>query len=129
MVSKSIISIIQKICKVVKFFINWKFIMNKYLCPYCNPKYQFVTQTNTGKFICGLCGEEIIEKSLINFRQIISLLIVITFVFPLFYTLVIIMVNKKNSEKEIYQGYDIELNKDLKKFGKVRNFIPKKIFI
>ena len=80
--------------------------MSKYFCPYCNSKYQFKTINNTGKLLCGLCGEEMIKKSFINMKQIISLTIVITFVLPLFYTLVLSIINKKDFKKEIYQSYN-----------------------
>ena len=85
--------------------------MSKYLCPYCNPKYQFVTKSDAGKLICGLCGEEIIKKSFINIRQIISFVIVITFVFPLFYVFAISLINKNNLKKTFYKGNNTELKK------------------
>ena len=100
--------------------------MSKYICPYCNPKYQFVNKTNTGKMICGICGEEIVKKSFINIRQIISLVIVITFVFPIFYTFVISLIKNKNFKKEIYQGYNIELIQDLIKFKQDMNLTYKR---
>ena len=78
--------------------------MIKYYCPYCNSKYQFKSISNTGKLLCGLCGEEMIKKSFINMKQIISLTIVITFVLPLFYTLLFSIINKKDFKKDIYQS-------------------------
>ena len=80
--------------------------MSKYYCPYCNSKYQFKSMSNTGKLLCGLCGEEMIKKSFINIKQIISLTIVITFVLPLFYTFVLSIINKKDFKKDIYQSYN-----------------------
>ena len=80
--------------------------MSKYFCPYCNSKYQFKTMNNKGKLLCGLCGEEMIKKSFINIKQIISLTIVITFVLPLFYTFVLSIINKKDFKKDIYQSYN-----------------------
>ena len=77
--------------------------MIKYYCPYCNSKYQFKSISNTGKLLCGLCGEEMIKKSFINIKQIISLTIVITFVLPLIYTFVLSIINKKDLKKDIYQ--------------------------
>ena len=77
--------------------------MSRYYCPYCNSKYQFKSISNTGKLLCGLCGEEMIKKSFINIKQIISLTIVITFVLPLFYTLLFSIINKKDLKKDIYQ--------------------------
>ena len=77
--------------------------MIKYYCPYCNSKYQFQSISNTGKLLCSLCGEEMIKKSFINIKQIISLTIVITFVLPLIYTFVLSIINKKDFKKDIYQ--------------------------
>ena len=77
--------------------------MSKYYCPYCNSKYQFKSISNTGKLLCSLCGEEMIKKSFINIKQIISLTIVITFVLPLIYTFVLSIINKKDLKKDIYQ--------------------------
>ena len=83
--------------------------MSKYFCPYCNFKYQFYSISNSDKLLCGSCGEEMIKKSFFNIKQIISLLIVITFVLPLFYTFVISIINRKNFKKDIYQSYKNEL--------------------
>ena len=88
--------------------------MSRYYCPYCNSKYQFKSISNTGKLLCGLCGEEMIKKSFINIKQIISLTIVITFVLPLFYTLLFSIINKKEFKKDIYQ---ISNTKSLRSFN------------
>ena len=77
--------------------------MIKYYCPYCSSKYQFKSISNTGKFLCGLCGEEMIKKSFINIKQIISLTVVMTFVLPLFYTFALSIINKKDLKKDLYQ--------------------------
>ena len=77
--------------------------MIKYYCPYCNSKYQFKSISNKGKLLCGLCGEEMIKKSFVNIKQIISLTIVLTFVMPLIYTFVLSIINKKDLKKDIYQ--------------------------
>ena len=77
--------------------------MIKYYCPYCNSKYQFKSISNTGKLLCGLCGEEMIKKSFINIKQIISLTIVITFVSPLIYTFVLSIISEKDLKKDIYK--------------------------
>lgn len=82
--------------------------MIKYYCPYCNAKYQFKSISNTGKLLCGLCGEEMIKKSFINIKQIISLTIVITFVLPLIYTFLLSIINKKDVKKDMYQTSNIE---------------------
>ena len=83
--------------------------MSRYYCPYCNSKYQFKSISNTGKILCGLCGEEMIKKSFINIKQIVSLIIVATIILPLFYTFVISIINRGQIKKDTYQGYNTEL--------------------
>ena len=83
--------------------------MSKYFCPYCNSKYQFKSMSNSGKLLCGLCGEEMIKKSFINIKQIVSLIIVATLILPLFYTFVISIINRGQIKKDTYQGYNTEL--------------------
>ena len=77
--------------------------MSKYYCPYCNSKYQFNSIGYKDKILCGLCGEEMNKKKFINIKQIISLVIVITFVLPLLYTFVLSIINRENFKKDIYQ--------------------------
>ena len=55
---------------------------------------------NTGKLMCGLCGEEMIKKSFINIKQIVSLIIVATLILPLFYTFVISIINREQIKKK-----------------------------
>ena len=83
--------------------------MSKYFCPYCNSKYQFKSLSNTGKLLCGLCGEEMIKKSFLNVKQIVSLIIVATLILPLFYTFIISIINRGQIKKDTYQGYNTEL--------------------
>ena len=65
--------------------------------------------SNTGKLLCGLCGEEMIKKSFINIKQIISLIIVATLILPLLYTFVISIFNREQIKKDTYQSYNTEL--------------------
>ena len=83
--------------------------MSKYFCPYCNSKYQFENMNNTGKLLCGLCGEEMVKKSFINLKQIVSLIIVSTFILPFFYAFIILIINRQQIKKDINQGYTNEL--------------------
>ena len=83
--------------------------MSKYFCPYCNSKYQFKTINKTGKLLCGLCGEEMIKKSFINIKQIVSLIIVATIILPLFYTFVISIIERGQIKKDTYKSYNTEL--------------------
>ncbi len=86
--------------------------MDKYFCPYCKSNFQFKSKSNTGKLICILCGEEMLKKSLINIKQIVSLIIVITFILPLLYSFFILIINKKNFKRDTYQNYSTELIKN-----------------
>jgi len=64
---------------------------------------------NTGKLLCGLCGEEMVKKSFVNIKQVVSLIIVATFILPLFYTFVISIINRGQIKKDTYQSFNTEL--------------------
>ena len=83
--------------------------MSKYFCPYCNSKYQLKSMSNKGNILCGICGEEMIKKSFITIKQIVSLIIVATLTLPLFYTFVISIINRGQIKKDTYQSYNTEL--------------------
>ena len=73
--------------------------MNKYYCPYCNPKYQFPLE-NYGKLECGLCGENLIKKPIINLKQLISLLLVFCFSSPLIFIIFSSIINISKDQKD-----------------------------
>ncbi len=73
--------------------------MNKYYCPYCNPKYQFPLE-NYGKLVCGLCGEDLIKKPIIQIKQLIALLLVFSFSFPLIFIILSSIINTDRDQKE-----------------------------
>ena len=73
--------------------------MNKYYCPYCNPKYQF-SQENYGKLVCGLCGEDLIKKPIIQIKQLIALLLVFSFSFPLIFIIFSSIIKTGKDQKE-----------------------------
>ena len=73
--------------------------MNKYYCPYCNPKYQFPLE-NYGKLVCGLCGEDLIKKPIIQIKQLIALLLVFSFSFPLIFIIFSSIINTGKDQKE-----------------------------
>ena len=73
--------------------------MNKYFCPYCNPKYQ-IPLKNYEKLVCGLCGEDLIKKPIIQIRQLIALLLVFSFSFPLIFIIFSSIINIKRDQKE-----------------------------
>ena len=73
--------------------------MNKYYCPYCHPKYQFPLE-NYGKLVCGLCGEDLIKKPIIQIKQLISLLLVFSFTLPLIFIIFSSIINTGKDQKE-----------------------------
>ena len=73
--------------------------MNKYYCPYCNPKYQFHLE-NYGELVCGLCGEALIKKPIIQIKQLIALLLVFSFSFPLIFIVFSSIINRGKDQKE-----------------------------
>ena len=86
--------------------------MSKYYCPYCNPKYQFPLE-NYGKLVCGLCGEDLIKKPIIQFKQLIALLLVFSFSFPLIFIIFSSIINTGKEKKENF-AYSNSLIKNYK---------------
>ena len=88
--------------------------MNKYYCPYCNPKYQFPLE-NYGKLVCGLCGEDLIKKPKIQIKQLIALILVFSFSFPLVFIIFSSIINTGKEQKEnfAYTNYLIRNYKKL----------------
>ena len=80
--------------------------MDKYYCPYCNPKYQFPIE-NFGKWECGLCGEELIKKPIIPFKQLIALLMVFSFSFPLIFIIFSSIINTDKDQKENFANTNL----------------------
>ena len=60
--------------------------MDRYYCPYCNPKYQYQKQSTNGTLICGLCGEDLVKKPFIRLNQIIALVAASSLLLPVSYT-------------------------------------------
>ena len=73
--------------------------MKKYYCPYCNPKYHFPIE-NYGKLVCGLCGEDLVKKPIIQFKQLIALLLVFSFSFPLIFIIFSTIINTVKDQKD-----------------------------
>ncbi len=62
--------------------------MSRYYCPFCTSRYQFHKTRNDGVLVCGLCGDPLITRSLINSRQIFGFIAALAFIAPL-----LIMIN------------------------------------
>ena len=88
--------------------------MNKYYCPYCNPKYQFPIE-NYGKLVCGLCGEDLIKKPIIELKRLIAILLIFSFSLPLIFLIITLFINTSKDQKEnfAYIKPVISLNKKL----------------
>ena len=72
--------------------------MNKYFCPYCNPKYQ-IPLKNYEKLVCGLCGEDLIKKPIIQIKQLVALLLVFSWSFPLIFIISSSIINTDKNQK------------------------------
>ena len=57
--------------------------MSSFYCPFCSSRYQIHKTNSEGLLVCGQCGDPLIKKPLVNFRQIFSLIAVSAFIFPL----------------------------------------------
>ena len=72
--------------------------MSQYYCPFCSSRYQFNKTRNDGVLICGLCGDPLIKKSLLNPRRIIGFLAATAFLAP-FLVMIIFVVKDFTNEK------------------------------
>ena len=57
--------------------------MSRYYCPYCSYRYQFQKTRRDGLLICGLCGDPLVKKPLLNSRRIIGVVAASAFIAPL----------------------------------------------
>ena len=78
--------------------------MDRYYCPFCNPKYQFQKKSTKGTLICGLCGEVLVKKPFIRLNQIIALIAAASFLLPLIYTFIFLIKNQINTPNKNYQA-------------------------
>ena len=91
--------------------------MKNYYCPYCNPKYQFHKESETGKLICGLCGDPLVKKKFIKLNQIVAIFAALSLVLPLIYTFIILIRNQVNPPRRNYQA---NMN-SIQKYIKIKN--------
>ena len=71
--------------------------MNKFYCPFCSSRYQYHKTRSDGILICGLCGDPLIKKKLINLRRILGVVAASAFLSPL---LIMIFFVIKDATKE-----------------------------
>ena len=88
--------------------------MNRYFCPYCNPKYQFSKQLDSGRLICSICGEDLVKKPYISLKQIVSLIVFTSLLIPLIYSLIILIMQEKNRPKINSQAIEYSLIYEIK---------------
>ena len=78
--------------------------MSRYYCPFCSSSYQFHKISSDGILICGLCGEPLVKKSLLNSRRIIGAVAASAFLAPL--VIMIIFVIKDFSKEKLPNNSD-----------------------
>ena len=59
----------------ILYFLGAK--MSRYYCPFCSSRYQFHKTSSDGFLICGLCGDPLVKKPLLNSKRIIGAVAVI----------------------------------------------------
>ena len=86
--------------------------MQRYLCPYCNSKFNISKGNKSRQLICDFCGEDLIKKPAIRIQQIVALISAISFLLPIFYLLYFLINNQKNQNEEKYISNITYLTKD-----------------
>ena len=72
--------------------------MSRYYCPFCSSRYQFHKTSSDGILICGLCGDPLVKKSLLNSRRIIGAVAACAFLAPLL-IMIIFVINDFSKEQ------------------------------
>ena len=67
--------------------------MSRYYCPFCSSSYQFHETRSDGVLICGLCGDPLVKKPLLNSRRIIGLVAASAFLAPLLVMIIFVIKN------------------------------------
>tara|TARA_Y100000589_G_C26636483_1_gene420231 strand:+ start:204 stop:497 length:294 start_codon:yes stop_codon:yes gene_type:complete len=96
--------------------------MRRYYCPYCNPKYQFPKEDKYSNLLCGICGEDLIQKPFIDFKKIVSLLLTLTFTSPLIYLTIFVFMKKFERNQIDYQSKSLFIFRpqEIDKFPKIK---------
>ena len=72
--------------------------MSRYYCPFCSSRYQFQKTSSEGVLICGLCGDPLVKKPLLNSRRFIGAVAASAFLAPLL-IMVVFVINDFSKEK------------------------------
>jgi len=67
--------------------------MSRYYCPFCSSRYQFHKTSSDGVLICGLCGDPLVKKPLLNSRRIIGAVAASAFLAPLLIMIIFIIID------------------------------------
>ena len=78
--------------------------MSRYYCPFCSASYQFHKTRNDDVLICGICGDPLINKPILNSRRIIGVVAVSAFLAPLL--IMIVFVIKDFSREKLPNNSD-----------------------
>ena len=78
--------------------------MSRYYCPFCSSRYQFHKTRSDGILICGLCGDPLRKKPLINSIRIIGVVAACAFIAPLL--IMIIFVIKDFTKEKLPNNSD-----------------------
>ncbi len=73
--------------------------MSSYYCPFCSSRYKFQKTRTDGVLICGLCGDPLMKKSILNTKQIFGLLLASAFIAPLLAMFVFVIKDFTNEKK------------------------------
>ena len=65
--------------------------MSRFYCPFCSSRYQFHKTRSDGVLICGLCGDPLIKKPLLNSRRIFGVVAASAFLAPLLIMIVFVI--------------------------------------
>ena len=78
--------------------------MSRYYCPFCSSRFQFHETSRDGVLICGLCGDPLVKRPLLNSRRIIGAIAAAAFLAPL--VIMIIFVINDFSKEELPNNSD-----------------------
>jgi len=65
--------------------------MTRYYCPFCSSRYQFHKTNCDGVLICGQCGDPLMEKPLLNSRQILGFVFASVFLAPFIFMIIFVI--------------------------------------